>query len=820
MNLRLKKVALATTAAIGFSLISAVPAHAATNRALAQMPAPTATTATSNVGATASTTFKVTNGAAIVTTAGTDTVKVTVSMTSPAGSSVTVSNFDGLGGGNIVTATGQLSTRFSAISLTSSVATLTVGSADIAATTANIIGGTVQIKPDVVGDYVVSLTALAADGTTAVGTAVTYTVSAVSTSATVGSIYISKYSAEAKWAARTASITSDTTSSTVTLVTGTASNFADADLGLGLWSLDGGYIGVISAYSNATVGAAGSITLTANAVTAVTAATDGRVGTVAGTKTASTVISASGINAITLTSGKAAAILVRLSTAPTNSTVAKTRLSLAGTGTIATSAAIGTASLTNSVIPFTVPTMTPGTYTFTVSYSTDASFDAATSKQLDISLAITIVAASQLSTGGSTVYMDAAGTAAGAGNYTADDNAVARSGYKTSGTDLASVEVTLKNGDGTAHALTPTVTASLSGSGFVLVDTTATTTTGISARSSSAAASAGGLAYVHIDADGTAGVGTVTISVTDAITSVTTVLGTVKVTSYGDTTKLEVTGNCTIGKIGGYTTGAANAARTETGEVTNAGCLTASTTTPAFTVKTTDSAAGLVNLRDAAGTAIVPTVVSSDLTVIASGTCVKDDGSSTTYSTGAGTGYYNCSFTTAASSASGKSATLTIRTPNPADRTTYLSTTLAVTVGGATPGTETLSFDKTSYAPGEAMVITRTCKDVAGNSCADGTAADKVVFSKAVGGTAPGASFYVGGKKATSATAPSVFAPALGGAFTAQMTSGNAAGDTVKASSTVTEANAGLLTQIDALNAKIVALNALIAKIMKKLGVK
>jgi len=32
--------------------------------------------------------------------------------------------------------------------------------------------------------------------------------------------------------------------------------------------------------------------------------------------------------------------------------------------------------------------------------------------------------------------------------------------------------------------------------------------------------------------------------------------------------------------------------------------------------------------------------------------------------------------------------------------------------------------------------------------------------------------------------------------------------------------SASLLTQIDALNAKIVALNALIAKIMKKLGVK
>jgi hypothetical protein len=36
----------------------------------------------------------------------------------------------------------------------------------------------------------------------------------------------------------------------------------------------------------------------------------------------------------------------------------------------------------------------------------------------------------------------------------------------------------------------------------------------------------------------------------------------------------------------------------------------------------------------------------------------------------------------------------------------------------------------------------------------------------------------------------------------------------------VLDGNAALLTQIDALNAKIVALNALIAKIMKKLGVR
>jgi hypothetical protein len=65
-----------------------------------------------------------------------------------------------------------------------------------------------------------------------------------------------------------------------------------------------------------------------------------------------------------------------------------------------------------------------------------------------------------------------------------------------------------------------------------------------------------------------------------------------------------------------------------------------------------------------------------------------------------------------------------------------------------------------------------------------------------------------------------VFAPSVSGSFDAYMTSGNTAGDRVSATATVSDANAGLLTQIDALNAKIVALNALIAKIMKKLGVK
>jgi hypothetical protein len=252
---------------------------------------------------------------------------------------------------------------------------------------------------------------------------------------------------------------------------------------------------------------------------------------------------------------------------------------------------------------------------------------------------------------------------------------------------------------------------------------------------------------------------------------------------------------------GGGTTGTSTAARALTSD------------SPAVVVKATDSAGNVVS-------GLTITALSSDLTVVNSAiTSTEDNGTSALTSGGAG--FYNASFSTPSSAASGKTATLTFRILDPADvlGVAYLTSVVTVTVGGSV-ATEVLSFDKTSYAPGEAMVVTITAKDSAGNPVADGTASPAITFSKAVGGTAIGTSVYVGGKKATSATAPTVFAPTIAGAFSALATSTNTAKSAITAASSVTDANAGLLTQIDALNAKIVALNALIAKIMKKLGVK
>ena len=451
------------------------------------------------------------------------------------------------------------------------------------------------------------------------------------------------------------------------------------------------------------------------------------------------------------------------------------------------------------------------------------------------STTITWSAIAALSPGASIVRIAPTGTAAIAQGatpsttnaYTSALDAIPYSAPRATGNQPATIQVILVNNDGTAATQGHKVTASVSGSGFVLVDNSGAAANGTS-RSSTATLTAGteNVAWVHISGDGTAGTGTIGLTVTDAVSGVTTALPSKTVTFYGSVTKLAVTTtNFTIGKAGS-TTGGAAAARVsanEIGDPTNTtSTVTSGTTTPAFIVTATDSGGRNVT------TGSVPTVKSSDANVVSGGTCILDDGSNADYSAtrsnanSTSVGVYNCNFTSAANAASGSKATLTISVADPASTTGgTLTTTLAVTIGGSI-STETLAFDKTSYAPGDAMVITRTAKDSAGNPVFDGASAGAVSFNKAVGGTAPGTGVYIGGvsASATSVAKSKVFAPSIPGALTATMTGGDAAATVRTASATVTDANAGLLTQIDALNAKIVALNALIAKIMKKLGVK
>jgi hypothetical protein len=576
----------------------------------------------------------------------------------------------------------------------------------------------------------------------------------------VTSIYVSSKSSSSYTNANVAA-TMDV-AITSTSVASVAHGLTSTSIGKAIYSLDAGYVGTI-----ASITSVDAFTLTAVPTIALVAANTGavaklRIGYIASTTVANG-IAVGQISGMSIVAGATAGLVVVLNGAP--ATTSRTRVSINGIGVSGVSETSTVTSDRNSIISFTAP-ITAGVYPMTVSFSELGTFLATVADQVDIAFTLTVTASSGLSTALSTALITNTTTA------TPTTNAVEYAGYKTVNAAIAQVIVSLKNADGLAPTAAHTVTASISGAGFVLVNTSTAmeVTTGL--RSTYASSSAG-VAVVHIGADGTTGKGTVTVSVTDSATLATSVLGTFTVTTYGDVAKLEVsTTNYKIGYATGDTTGAAVAARGDAADLL--GALT-TILTPAFIVKSTDAAGNVSSIANG----LVPTIVSSNSVSVSGGTCVLDNGAGA-YSSGDGVGYYNCAFSTTAASKSGDKATLTISTLNPATGVTYLTATVDVTVGGA-QYKETLSFDKTTYTPGEAMVVTRTAVDSAGNPTADGTAAPAVIFNKYVGGALPLAGFYVGGKNATDATAPTIFAPVSSGTFEGRMTGYNSSATTTSA---------------------------------------
>jgi len=454
--------------------------------------------------------------------------------------------------------------------------------------------------------------------------------------------------------------------------------------------------------------------------------------------------------------------------------------------TATTGEATISATGTDGIGAFTITPSVAGTYGVTVwnDVDEDGVVDLAEARA---TISLTVVAPAGLSTTLSTVRMAGAAQAANLtnnltdSNYTTTANAVTRAGYKTSGTEIAEIQVILVDSDGTTAAAGHTLSCQVTGAGFCEVgDTVAEdATTAVTLRSDSLAL-AGNVGYVSIVADGTVGTGTVEIKVTNVVTEATTSLGTRSFYTFGDVTSLEVTQILKIGKAGG-------------GNVGYSGATRSATNVPATVVLAKDALGQPANITGGG----VPTLVPTDTTVSSGGTCVKDDASSAVYSSGLGYGYYNCDLATPTSAVSGKTTTTIARIVSPADAAAYItSAAFTTSVGGSVSSAkETVSFDKTSYAPGEAMVITRTAVDSSGNPVWDGSASPEVRFSKAVGGTSPvAAGTYVGGKSASSTTVAgaTVFAPVIGGKFTAIMTGGatGAATNGITAEATVTDGNA------------------------------
>jgi len=548
-----------------------------------------------------------------------------------------------------------------------------------------------------------------------------------------------------------------------------------------------------------------------------------------GTETTSTAAAGSGntthANFIGLLTDYPANGMVQVSavaTATTTTTVITGGTNSISGGTLnvisAANAALGgntvTASSSTGNGSFSFTPKVAGTYVLKVWHDADDGSDLDLGESVQ-TISIVVAAASAVSAGTSTAYQgDAVTYDTSAYNGTATTNATIAAYQPTlcaksaSGSQCANILVTVKNSAGNAISNTTAYTyaAEISGSGNLgITDTDATITQTASARSVSVTAPANNIFNVSVWPDGTQGKGTVTITVTDP-DGVKTTIATRSVTFYGTVAKLEIVDKSQaygVLRAGGYTAGITTG-------------LTATSDVPALTIKATDSSGTVVPSLSITGTPTNTAVVASATAV--EGAVANDAG----YLFG-GRGYYHSAVTSAAASTSSTTASV-VTYSTTLSTGAKITVTANFTVGGSV-ATEILSLDKTSYAPGECMVVTITGKDSAGNPVYDGKASPAVTFSKSIGGVLNAGTYAAGVKSSSTSTVKcTVFAPALSGAFTAQATSSATGTPTITASASVTDANAGanaaLLTQIDALNAKIVALNALIAKIMKKLGVK
>jgi hypothetical protein len=397
-----------------------------------------------------------------------------------------------------------------------------------------------------------------------------------------------------------------------------------------------------------------------------------------------------------------------------------------------------TGSVANAQVTFQAASSAAGTQTITITEVAAATGIPTTRATIVINWVAS--ASANASAQYSTAYMNAGTTLASSTNDdTADGVNCSRA---VAALQCANILVTVKDINNIALNGSA-LTATISGPGLLGLNVVGATPTEAATGRAVATGAAGlttNTANVTVWPDGTSGTATITIS------SGTVVLATKTINFYGTVATLTATQYLKVAR--------ASAAGAELG-CNDAGCtwLTAATT-PAVYIVAKDSSGQVVP-------GLTVTALSNNAAVIVSGSVVEDDATA-----GDGPGYYNASVTSAPGGTSGASGTVVFRTL--LSTGAYVSTdAITFTLGGSL-ASMTLTLDKASYQVGEAMVVTRTAKDSAGNPVYDGVASPAVVFSKAIGGTAPAAGEYRSGVSASSASRPTVFAPSTGGAFEAR----------------------------------------------------
>jgi hypothetical protein len=345
---------------------------------------------------------------------------------------------------------------------------------------------------------------------------------------------------------------------------------------------------------------------------------------------------------------------------------------------------------------------------------------------------VTVAAPDTVPTGASTATLRADEKTIAQGTREGTDSTVvaSRSALLTDVTAEATIYVIQKTAALTAGNESMTVT--VSGEAFVSAATGARATSGkaITVAHTAANQAAGTGTPIYVWATGTAGKATITITTVSGL-----LLGTKTVTFFGSAASIAIdTTYGTHGRAGGFSYA------------------------DAFDIAVKDSGGNAV-----VGAAV--TVVSGNPAAVASGSCADASAAGVT------DGIYTCEFTSAVGSKSGDKATLTFRVPVPlSSPVTYYTVTADVTLGGSV-ATETVTFDQTSYSPGEGLVVTRTAKDASGNPVYDGAPAVALTGNKNI--TAIPAATYTQGSVTTESKYLgtvtrkfTVFAPSSTGSFT------------------------------------------------------
>jgi len=363
-------------------------------------------------------------------------------------------------------------------------------------------------------------------------------------------------------------------------------------------------------------------------------------------------------------------------------------------------------------------------------------------------------------------------TASGNGVLAADAKSI--TGPKDTNATIGSIAVTLATVVGSIKSSNVT-SLTITGPGILTVSNGNQNSTG----KSLVEVGSDGSFDVAIVGDGTTGPSTITIT-SGAFTATRTV------TWFGTAAKLVATQNLAY----------ASTAGADLGGITS--------TTAAVTVTITDATGFAVS-------GVTPVAVSSATSVIASGACSASSSSGKSY----------CKVTSAATTA-GKTASVTFKTT--VSSVDIVSNASTFTLGGAV-SKYSIAFDKTTYAPGSKMTLNITAVDSTGAVPFDQTVDLFTTVTPSAASSYDSTADIAGITLRSGKGSIEFFAPLTGGPVSTVVGVESALATAVGASSltasaTISDPNAVLMTQIDALNAKIVALNALIAKIMKKLGVK